>query len=289
MTIYNIGSINIDHFYQVDRFAQPGETLLTDQYTAGLGGKGANQSIAVARAGATVAHIGAIGADGHWCLERLKSEGVDCTGCFEVEAATGHAVIQIDAQGENLILVHSGANKCLTRDRIEAGLERAAPGDMLVLQNETNLTREIVSLGRQKGLKIAYSAAPFDPAVTAALLPETELLCVNEQESESLAAQIGCDPEQLPVPQLLITRGSKGAVFRVGEETFAHPGFKVEAVDTTGAGDCFFGFFLAALDAGMGAQECLDLASAAAAIQVTRPGTAEAIPTRAEAEAFLRG
>lgn len=288
MPIYNIGSINIDHFYQVDRFALPGETMLTDRYSAGLGGKGANQSIAVARAGAKVAHIGAIGSDGTWCLERLRQEGVDCDSCFQVEAATGHAVIQIDSKGENLILVHSGANKCLDQARIEAGLATASAEDLLVLQNETNLTQEIVSIGRTKGMKVAYSAAPFDPDVTASLLPETELLCVNEQEAESLAAQIGCAVDALPVPRLLVTKGSKGSVYRMGEESFTHPGYAVTAVDTTGAGDCFFGFFLAAMDEGLGPQDCLDLASATAAIQVTRPGTAEAIPTRAEAEAFLR-
>lgn len=287
MAIVTVGSINIDHVYRVDRFARPGETMLTDDHAAGLGGKGANQSIAAARAGAAVRHVGAVGADGGWTINRLAAEGIDVSGIATVDDVTGHAVIQVDSAGENLILVHSGANQALTRASIEAAMSTVVTGDWLLFQNETNLTAEIAEIGRAAGARVAYGAAPFLPEKALPLLKLVDLICVNALEAEVLAESFGGNLDAIPVGKLLVTKGADGADFRDGDARWSVDAFDVAAVDTTGAGDTFLGFFLAALDAGHDGGLALRRASAAAAIQVTRPGAADAIPTAADVEAFL--
>lgn len=288
MAIVTIGSINIDHVYRVERFVQPGETVLVDNHSAGLGGKGANQSIAAARAGARVAHVGAVGADGGWTVDRLAAEGIDVGGIAKVDAVTGHAVIQVDADGENLILVHSGANLGLTEQQIGTAVHAMGQKDWLLFQNETNLTECIAEAGRRAGVRIAYSAAPFIAEKAVPLLDRIDLLCVNALEARTLGAAIGQDADSLPVPHLLVTHGADGATYRTDAGRWHVPAFDVQAVDTTGAGDTFLGFFLAALDAGMDGEDALLDASAAAALQVSLPGAADAIPTRERVDVFVR-
>lgn len=287
MAIVTVGSINIDHVYRVDRFARPGETMLTGDHAAGLGGKGANQSIAAARAGAEVRHVGAVGADGGWIVDRLAAEGIDVSGIATVSDATGHAVIQVDAAGENVILVYSGANQALERAGIEAVVATMAPRDWLLFQNETNLTAEIAKIGRAAGVRVAYSAAPFLPEKALPLLATVDLICVNALEAAVLAESFGGDLDAIPVEKLLVTKGADGVAYRDGAMRWSVESFPVNPVDTTGAGDTFLGFFLAALDKGLDAKTALRQASAAAAIQVTRPGAADAIPTAGEVDAFL--
>lgn len=288
MAIVTVGSINIDHVYPVPHFIQPGETLLVNQHSAGLGGKGTNQSIAAARAGASVRHVGAIGPDGGWTVERLTAEGIDATGVAVSQDVTGHAVIQVDPSGENLIMVYSGANLTLTEAQIAAAIDAMKPDDWLLFQNETNLTAEIAALGRAKGVRVAYSAAPFIAEKALPLLDKVDLICVNAVEAATLAEAFGGDIAAIPVDNLLITHGAKGAEYRTPDGVTEVPAFKVSAVDTTGAGDTFLGYFLAALDQGDDAGTALTLATAASAIQVTRPGAADAIPTREEVDSFLQ-
>ena len=287
MAIFNFGSINIDHVYRVDRFAEPGETILVEEYSAGLGGKGANQSIAAARAGAKVRHIGAVGSDGAWILERFSAEGIDTVAILTSEKATGHAVIQVDNRGENLILVHSGSNAALSPEQVETAVREMESGDWLLFQNETNLTSEIAAAGKARGVKVAYSAAPFVVEKTQPILGDVDFICVNALEAETLARHIGCVVSSIPVARLLVTHGSDGAEYRTAEGSWRVAAFPVEAVDSTGAGDTFLGYFLAALDQGEEDEAALAIASAAAAIQVTRPGAADAIPRKDETKAFL--
>lgn len=287
MTILNIGSINIDHAYRVTRHPAPGETVLDKGYLCGLGGKGANMSLAAAAAGAQIRHAGAVGQDGAWCRDRLAAAGIDVTDLIVGEVETGHAVIMVDDAGENVIVVHSGANQALTMAAIEAAIARAAPGDWLLLQNETNLVPEAARAGRAAGLRVAYAAAPFDPDAAGAMLELADLLAVNEVEAAQLATATGRPVEDLGVPSLLVTLGARGAVFLRDGERIETPAFKVRPVDTTGAGDTFFGFFLAGLDLGADPAAALRRAAAAAAIQVTRPGAGEAIPAGDEVDRFL--
>jgi ribokinase len=285
--ILTIGSVNIDHVHRVTALPGPGETVPDRGYARGLGGKGANQSLAARLAGAEVRHAGAIGADGDWCRARLAAAGIDVADLDTVEAATGHAVILVDDAGENLIVVHGGANRALNVALVERAIGRAAAGDWLLLQNETNLVVEAARAGRAAGLRVAYAAAPFDPAATAEVVPHVDLLAVNALEAAQLAGHLGTAPETFGAPVLLITEGSRGARCWSGAGEIRQAAFAVEPVDTTGAGDTFLGYFLAGLDGGLAVAEALRRAAAAAAIQVTRPGAAEAIPAAAEVDAFL--
>lgn len=286
MTILCVGSINVDHVYRVAQHPAPGETLADKGYTAGLGGKGANMSLAAAAAGAAVRHVGALGAEGGWCRDRLAAAGINVSGIAEVGEATGHAVIMVDDAGENIIVIHPGANRALTEIQIDAAIAQAQPGDWLLLQNETNLVPFAARAARAAGLKVAYAAAPFEPLAAAELVEHADLLAVNEVEAAQLASHLGREMSDLPVAEVLVTRGARGAVLH-GATPLEVAAFPVEPVDTTGAGDTFFGYFLAGLDTGAPADAALRRASAASAIQITRPGAADAIPSGAEVDAFL--
>jgi ribokinase len=287
MTIFNLGSINIDHVYRVAHLPGPGETVSDLGYAQGLGGKGVNQSLAAAAAGARVHHIGAVGADGAWIVERLAAAGIDVGDLATVAAATGHAVVCVDAKAENQIVIHGGANRALTCAQIDRALARARPGDWFLAQNETNLIAEGFARAQALGLKTAYAAAPFEAAAAAGLIGSVDLLAVNEVEAAQLAAHLGRTVEELPVPELLVTLGARGARYRAGDTVCEVAAFPVTPVDTTGAGDTFLGAFLAARDGGAEPEAALRQAAAAAALQVTRPGAADAIPAGTEVAAFL--
>jgi ribokinase len=173
--------------------------------------------------------------------------------------------------------------------QIEAAIGRAAPGDWLLLQNETNLVPEAARAARAAGLNVAYAAAPFDAAATGEMLPLADLIAVNEVEAAQLAAYVGRAVDDLGVPALLVTLGRRGAVYRADGAAIETPAFEVTAVDTTGAGDTFFGFFLAGLDLGEEPAAVLRRAAAAGALQVTKPGAGDAIPSGAEVDRFLAG
>jgi ribokinase len=286
MTIFNLGSINIDHFYRLPHLPAPGETLAATDYSVGLGGKGANQSAAAAKAGATVVHIGAVGPEGGWTVDRLKGWGVQTDAIARIDTPTGHAIITIDAQGENAIVLFPGANQALPFSVVEQALSTAQPGDILMLQNETAHQTLAAKLARSKGLRVIYSAAPFDVDAVKAILKYVSILAVNAVEADQLCAALGVTLDDLDVPELLVTRGGDGAEWRGGGKTVTAPPIKVDPVDTTGAGDTFAGYFAAGRDAGMRPAEALALAGAAASLKVTRRGTADAIPTRDEVEAF---
>ncbi|MCF6273165.1 MAG: ribokinase [Rhodobacteraceae bacterium] len=286
--IFNLGSINIDHIYNVPHFPAPGETLLSDSYSKGLGGKGANQSIAVSRAGGRVAHIGAIGDDALWTREILADAGADVSGIAVLESATGHAIINVDETGENCIVLFAGANVLVSEGQISTALASARAGDWFLLQNEVNNGPFAAKLARAKGLKVAYVAAPFNAEKVQAMLPFVDLLSVNEGEAAMVCAALGVSEDEIPVEKLLITRGGEGITYRDGANRFTQFVFKVEPVDTTGAGDTFMGYFMAGLDGGKAPQEALRMAAAAAALMVTKKGTAEAIPLMDEVAGFIR-
>ncbi|MDW4549178.1 PfkB family carbohydrate kinase [Defluviimonas sp. D31] len=287
MTIYNLGSINIDHFYRVPHLPAPGETLAAESYTVGLGGKGANQSAAAAKAGARVVHIGAVGPDGAWAVDRLAGWGVDTSHVARLDTPSGHAIINVDAGGENAIVLFPGANWALPFSLIEAALAGAGPSDTLLLQNETAHQAEAAALARERGMRVIYSAAPFDIGAVQAVLENVSVLALNAVEADQLAAAMGIGLDLIDVPELLVTRGAEGAEWRSreGDRALAAP-VKVRPVDTTGAGDTFAGYFAAARDAARTPAEALSLAGAAASLKVTRHGTADAIPTLNEVEAF---
>ena len=285
--IHVVGSINIDHVYRLAHLPVAGETLAAQAYFRTLGGKGANQAIAAARAGAQVSMIGAVGEDGGWTRDALAAEGITVTGISEVGAPSGHARIEVDARGENRIIIHGGANRCLVLDQVRDALASARHGDWLLLQNETNLVAEVAALGVSLGMQVAYSAAPFEVIAVSEVLAYVHLLAVNELEATQLAGHLRCDIAALPVPLRLVTRGASGARLYDRQSVAELAAHCVNVVDTTGAGDVFVGYMLAGLAQGVSAERAFATANAAAALQVTRAGAASAAPRAAEVQAFL--
>ena len=285
MAIYNLGSINIDYFYKAPHLLQAGETLAASDFSQGLGGKGANQSVACACSGAQIFHIGHLHEkDNNW-LSFLQSSGVDISHIKLGDVPTGHAVIIIDeASGENQILLLAGANGAIDKSALEDSLAQATSSDWALCQNETNLGVEFLQMAHAKGLSICYSAAPFVKEVVLSVLEIVDLLVVNEIEAAEIEKALAAPPAQWGVAHLIITKGGAGAEYYGKDGQFHQPAHKVKAVDTTGAGDTYLGFLLGRLSMGDGMKQAMAIASKAAAIQVTRYGTAEAIPLMSELE-----
>ena len=285
MTIWNLGSINADMIYDVPHLPGPGETLSANRLDRFLGGKGANMSVAAARAGAQVAHVGAVGPDGRWARDRLTEYGVDTRLIANVEVPTGHAIIAVDAQGENNIILFQGANHAITQDQLGQALSSAVQGDLLVMQNETNLQVEAARMGHELGLTVCYAAAPFQTKAVQAVLPYLDFLILNEVEAEQLRQTTGHEVSDLDVRHVIVTLGSKGARYYQPGEVSDFAAHRVQAVDTTGAGDTFTGYVLAGMDRGMPMAQAITQANRAAGLMVTRHGTADVIPDLKEVRA----
>jgi len=286
MAIWNLGSINMDIVYSVPHIPMPGETLSSFDRNVFLGGKGTNMSVAAARAAAHVHHIGAVGEDGRWALQRLLEYGVDTRNIAVLDTETAQAIIMVDPQGENAIILHPGANAEIPQVTLQAAMAEAETGDWLIIQNETNLQRTAAEMGKKLGLQVAYAAAPFDADRVQAVLPYLDFLILNAIEADQLQTATGQAPEDLPLRDVIVTRGSKGADWygTNGKEHF--PAIKVDPVDTTGAGDTFTGYALAGLDRGMPMGQAIRQATKAGALMVTRHGTADVIPDLSEVQAF---
>lgn len=294
MRALNIGSLNIDYVYRVDHFVQPGETLHAASLQAGCGGKGLNQSVALAQAGVETWHAGLIGPEGAFLRDKLASFGVQTELVREVGEPTGHAIIQVDSAGQNSILLYGGANRRLTEEFVDEALAGFGPGDWLLAQNETACVGYAVAQAKRRGLRTALNAAPADRALREMPLELLDLLFVNEVEGAFLAGTEAPEEiaavltERYPETTLVLTLGEGGALAaRRGRETVRATAFRVPAVDTTAAGDTFTGFFLRGVLDGWPPEDCLRLAAAASAIAVTRRGAADSVPSYDEAAAFL--
>lgn len=286
--VTNLGSCCIDNVYQVPHFVQPGETLPCLGFDIFPGGKGLNQSIALARAGADVRHAGRVGRDGEWLKSLLIDAGVD-TGLLQVtDAASGHAVIQIEPGGENAIVTYGGANRDMTADDFAQVIGSCEPGEILLLQNEINDLDAIMAAAKSRDISVVFNAAPMTDDVLALPLGAVSCFIVNELEGEALTG--AAQPQQIvdellarfPRAQVVLTLGKQGVLYGHGDTRIEQPGFAADAVDTTGAGDTFTGYFVAGLAAGDAVRDCLRLACRAAAVSVTRAGAASSIPLRDE-------
>lgn len=288
--VFNFGSINIDHVYRMPRLAQPGETLSSLGYARGPGGKGLNQSVALARAEARVSHIGFIGEDGAWLRDFLEAEGVDCISVGVAAEATGHAVIQILPGGDNTIFLHAGANFCATREYVCKALAGAQAGDWFLCQNETSAVEEALDEAKRLGLKTAFNAAPANSAGCPGFLGAVDLLVVNESEACALGgtsspmSAVASLRSAFPRMDIVLTLGARGAVWSGPEADEKVPAVPADAVDTTAAGDTFIGYLVAALLRECHPAAALALASRAASITVSRKGAAESIPFVREVE-----
>jgi ribokinase len=284
MKIINFGALNIDHVYRVDHIACPGESVASADYSLFAGGKGANQSIAIARAGARVAHFGKIWYDGMWMVENKKKDGVDTTGIIVGLSPSGHANIMVDKSGQNAIVVFGGTNKEITTGEIDSMLSRTEKDDIILLQNEISNVSYTIKKAGEMGLTICINPAPMGPEVFSYPLEYISFFIINENEGEALSRKSteGAILDEMlkryPKARVVLTKGSKGAIYADASSRITIPGCKVTVVDTTGAGDAFIGYLMAGLQQGKPVKECLITANKAAAISVTRKGATASIP-----------
>ena len=293
MKVLNFGSLNLDYVYQVEHFVQPGETLSAMSQAVNPGGKGLNQSVALAKAGAEVYHAGCLGLGGEMLGELLQKNGVDTRFLQFTDTLQGNAVIQVNRDGQNCILLFGGSNQCVTEEQIDSTLPDFGAGDYLVLQNEINNLPLIVERAYERGMKIVLNPSPYNEKLAAVDFGKLDWLLVNEVELEQLSGSKLPEEawqklrEKYPRLNLLVTLGGDGSVAFTESETVRQAAFQVQAVDTTAAGDTFTGFFIAGLIEGRGIQESMRRASMASSISVTRAGAAPSIPTAEEVEKAL--
>ena len=289
MRVLNFGSLNLDYVYAVDHFVQPGETLSAASRDIKAGGKGLNQSIALARAGANVGHAGCLGEGGERLKALLEKDGVDTAHLVPVDEMQGHTVIQVNPDGENCILLYGGSNQCVTEAQIRRTLADYGAGDWLVLQNEINNLPAIVDAAHERGMVIALNPSPYDSRLDAVDFGKLSWLLVNEVEARQISGSD--DPQaawewlhgRYPKLSALITLGSAGSMaFTPDGQRVKQEAFRVKAVDTTAAGDTFTGYFIAGFLEGLPLQDCMRRASKASSISVTRPGAADSIPVKDE-------
>lgn len=284
MKIYNLGSLNIDYVYSVDHFVMAGETLSSAAMQTFPGGKGLNQSIALARAGAQVIHGGAAGGDGAFLLGIMRESGVDVSRIKRTDTPTGHAIIQVDKAGQNCILLFAGANHEIDREYIESFLSDAESGDILLLQNEISALDVIFEVAHGKGVDIAFNPSPFSDSLLDLPLEYVKYWFCNEIEGASLFGE-GTPSEiaeafikKYPDANLILTLGGEGSVFKNKDEYVEHPIYPVKVVDTTAAGDTFTGYFIASVAEGKAPGAALDISSVASSVTVSRMGAAVSIP-----------
>ena len=288
MRVLNIGSLNLDYVYSVDHIILPGETEATGTRNIFLGGKGINQSIALAKAGVEVYHGGLIGNGGQPFLDACAAYGVHADFIRKVDAPDGHTIIQIDKHAQNSILLFGGTNQMLTKEFIDEILRHFTSDDILLLQNEVNLLPYIVDQAYIKGMQIALNPSPFNEKLDAVDMSKIGIFLLNEVEGHQLTGLTEPNDildklrELYPHARVVLTLGEDGAMYADETQRVYQPIFKVKAVDTTAAGDTFTGYFLAGLMAGMPMQDVLKMCAKASAIAVTRAGAVPSIPYRDE-------
>lgn len=284
MKILNFGSCNIDYVYSLDHIVVPGETLSARKREVFPGGKGLNQSVAAARAGAEVFHAGVIGSDGGMLRSVLEESRADTRYLKTADAPNGHAVIQVAQSAQNSIFLYEGTNGMVTKEYIDSVLFHFSPGDILLLQNEISNVPYLIEKGHEKGMVVVFNPAPFDDSLLQLDLNAVDYLILNEVEAKGFfgteePSAILSAAAKWKHLHLLVTLGKEGCGYTAGGKVLFCPAFQVEAVDTTAAGDTFTGYFVAMLAAGKPITEALRLGCAASALAVSAMGAAPSIPT----------
>lgn len=284
MKILNFGSLNIDKVYSVDDFVKPGETISSKDMQIFAGGKGLNQSIAVANAGSKIYHAGMIGNEGLFLKDILADKNVDTSLLKVVDGETGHAIIQVNKDGQNCILLFSGANNKIDEDYADFVLSEFSTGDIIILQNEISCLKYIIDKAFEKGMRIALNPSPINENLASLDLGKIEWLLLNEIEGavisgEENAADIVSNLlKRFSKLKVVLTLGEKGSIYREGDICLEQEVYKTNVVDTTAAGDTFTGYFISCINKGRSVKEALETASMAASISVSRKGAANSIP-----------
>ena len=294
MKMVVFGSLNIDKVYSLEHFVRPGETISAMKMEQFCGGKGFNQAIALRRAGNEVSFAGAVGQDGGMLLDNLDRNGIDRRFVKETAGATGHAIIQLDEKGQNCIIILAGANGEITPEDVAHTLADFSAGDLIVLQNEIACVPEIIRCAHEKGMVVAFNPSPFDGKIAQCDIACVDYLLVNETEGAAMAGAE--DPDAIldalharyPHLNVVLTLGGDGSVYQdKAGRRFRCGIHKVQAVDTTAAGDTFTGFFLSEMLRHGDADKALRTAAAAAGIAVSRKGAEPSIPTMDEVAQIL--
>ena len=288
MKILNFGSCNVDYVYSLDHIVEPGETETSHALEVFPGGKGLNQSIAVAKAAGKIYHAGCIGKEGEFLAEMLQDNGVDISFIKFVEEKNGHAIIQVSKDGENCIFLYPGSNEMIEKEDIDRVLEHFSQGDMLLLQNEISNLAYLVEKAYQKGLQVVLNPSPYNEKIAALNFHKITYLILNEVEAKAISGLTDVDDilefwkKEYPNLKLMLTLGKKGCFYQDQKHCVYHPIFSVDVVDTTAAGDAFAGYFVAGVAKGLPYREILKLASCAAALAVSKKGAAPSIPKMEE-------
>ena len=284
MKVLCFGSMNIDYVYSVDHIVQLGETEGSLGVSVNPGGKGLNQSIALARAGVNVWHAGMVGKEGKFLVDKLTANGVNYKYVRTVKERSGHTIIQVDKNGNNSIILFGGANRSMTEGFIDEVLSGFESGDIILLQNEINLLDVIIDKASDKGLQIVLNPSPYDEALDSCDFSKISYFFINEIEGKQMTGETEPDRilekirEMYPDAKVVLTLGEEGSMYMDGESVFRQEAVKVKAVDTTAAGDTFTGYFISSIIKGMTPDKGLSFASKASAIAVTRPGAMDSIP-----------
>ena len=296
MKMVVFGSLNIDKTYSLEDFVRPGQTISASKMEQFCGGKGFNQAIALRRAGNEVHFAGAVGQDGGMLLENLDRNGIDRSCVKVTDGATGHAIIQLDKNGGNCIIILAGANGEITESDVESTLAHFGEGDLIVLQNEISCVPYILRRAHEKGMIVAFNPSPYDAKIADCDLSCVDYLLVNEVEGAGMAGCTDADAildtlhSRYPALNIVLTLGGDGSVYQDKNGARFNCGVhKVQAVDTTAAGDTFTGFFLSGILRHGDAQKALHTASVAAGIAVSRKGAEPSIPLMAEVEKVVNG
>ena len=288
MKVLNFGSLNLDYVYHVESILIPGETQASKDRQIFCGGKGLNQSIALAKAGIPVYHAGLIGEGGEPLLEVCKENGVNTEFIKQISGPSGHTVIQVDQNGQNCILLFGGANRSMTREFVDSVLDSFEEGDIILLQNEINELDYIIDRAYEKHMMIILNPSPFDSALESCDLSKISLFLMNEIEGYQITGEKEPDrilakvKELYPKAKVVLTLGGDGSVYQDETGIYRQGIFKVKAVDTTAAGDTFTGYFISSIIDGLPVQKGLELAAKASSIAVSRPGATASIPLRGE-------
>lgn len=298
MKILSFGSLNIDYVYSVPHFVKKGETLSAKELNVYTGGKGLNQSIALARAGVETYQAGAIGTDGMFLLEQLKEAGVK-TDLVKIldDVRTGNAIIQNDDEGDNCIVLFGGANQAITKEQVDEVFKDFTNEDYLLIQNEINELSYIVEKAKEEGMKIILNPSPMNEKIMKLPLDQIDYFILNEIEAMQILEMGKSEEidgkyiasllhERFKDATIVLTLGSEGSVCISDDEYVEQSIYKVKAIDTTAAGDTYTGYFIAGILNGKTIKESMDIASKASAIAVTRQGAAPSIPVLEEVEEY---
>lgn len=286
MKVLNFGSLNYDHVYEMEHFVVAKETTSSTNYKRNFGGKGLNQSIALAKAGMEVYHAGKVGSDGQDFIDYLNKYNVKTEYLVkDNNEATGHAIIQV-CNGENCIILHGGANQTINEQQVTETISHFEKGDVLLVQNEISSMDLIIKKAHERGMMIVFNTAPMDAKIFTYPLDLVDIFVVNEVEGKGLGQATTDNIEDIikalqtkyPTKEIVLTVGERGSYYIHGEEVVYQEAIKVKAVDTTAAGDTFTGYFIYAYLNGESAKKALELATKASSITVQGEGAAQSIP-----------